>query len=135
MADKPDQARPSRNLRLAATPGAPEQARSWLKALAEPLINGRLPAAQLMVSELVTNSLRHARLGREDGIDVTVSTSGQRVRVTVGDPGPGFQAPLEPALPPMAAPDGRGLFIVSRMADRWGVEAGGESRVWFELHG
>ena len=83
---------------------------------------------ELMVSELVTNAVRH-----NDGdfvvfIDVTLD----QIRVQVTDWGAGEPATRSPA--PLE-PSGRGLRIVEALSDNWGVGAagaGGKS-VWFTL--
>jgi anti-sigma regulatory factor (Ser/Thr protein kinase) len=87
----------------------------------------------LLVTELVTNAVRHAGLAPEDSIRVEIANGKARVRATVHDGGPGFVparvahgAPLEPGL--------QGLLIVAALADTWGIDrdAGGCS-VWCEL--
>lgn len=45
---------------------------------------------RLMVSELVTNSLRHADLAPADRISLTARVEGPLIRVEVADPGSGF---------------------------------------------
>ena len=82
---------------------------------------------RLLVSELVTNSLRHT--GSTE-IRLEVWRSDDVVRVTVSDRGAGFDL-TGPPTPGDAS--GWGLFMVDRIADRWGVETDGETRVWFEL--
>jgi hypothetical protein len=49
----------------------------------------------------------------------------------VKDPGGGFATPERPPHP--GQPDGWGLLLVQRMADRWGVTSNATSEVWFEL--
>jgi anti-sigma regulatory factor (Ser/Thr protein kinase) len=86
--------------------------------------------AMLLVSELVTNSVRHAELGPEDTIAVRVLTTPSALRIEVADPGPGF----DPAAVP--APNGHagwGLSLLDRIAARWGVSRGDGAEVWFEL--
>ena len=87
---------------------------------------------RLLVSELVTNSVRHAQLGPEDSIRLTVAFDEQQVRVEVADGGPGFDPPVEDPPPEQAPDSGWGIFFVKQLADRWGVdrEAG---CVWFEI--
>ena len=86
---------------------------------------------QLLVSELVTNSLKHAGLRPEDSIEVRVDVHPRAIRVTVGDPGPGFQSAL---LSPGANGSGWGLLLVERIADGWGVNrTGNGTEVWFEV--
>jgi hypothetical protein len=84
-----------------------------------------------MVSELVTNSVKHAGLRDQEIVTVTVQSSWDRMRVEVADGGLGF----EPDLPPQPGDtSGWGLFLVERMADRWGVDPLARGvRVWFEL--
>jgi anti-sigma regulatory factor (Ser/Thr protein kinase) len=86
---------------------------------------------RLLVSELVTNCVRHAGLGREDAIGLEVSVSSDRVRVEVTDIGPGF-AQRKPE-PNEDRAGGWGLYLVDRLADRWGVVADEATRVWFEI--
>ncbi len=89
----------------------------------------------LLVTELVTNSLRHAGLGPGDELEVVVRRPPPTLRVMVIDPGVGFAPPAEPSLPPPSQATGRGLYIVSRIADRWGVSCGERTCVWFEIDG
>jgi anti-sigma regulatory factor (Ser/Thr protein kinase) len=109
---------------------APTKARRALSQLRLPL-----PLtfdAQLLVSELVSNSVRHAGLGRDDLIRVTADWSGGRLMVHVRDGrrgvGPaGVSGSIRPA---PGAESEWGLYPVDRMASRWGTTAGG---YWFEL--
>ncbi|HEX2032391.1 MAG TPA: ATP-binding protein [Actinomycetota bacterium] len=87
---------------------------------------------RLLISELVTNSVVHARLERTDPISLRIQAVPGCVRVEVGDPGAGFaRAPVE--APTAEQPSGRGLWILHQLADRWGVLTGGLTRVWFEI--
>lgn len=82
-------------------------------------------AAELMVSELATNCVRHARTGFELTIDASA------IRVEVRDTGAGQPTVLHPS---PREPSGRGLQIVQAMADAWGiVPAAGGKTVWFTL--
>ena len=86
---------------------------------------------RLQVSELVTNSVRHAGLEHSQAIELKVTLQPETVRVEVNDQGSGFQP-----TPRSAQSDdqsGWGLYLVSRLADRWGVTSDGVTRVWFEL--
>ena len=84
---------------------------------------------RLLVTELVTNSVRYAS---GSSVDLRVRITRRRVRVEVGDSGRGF-AQRSPPEPTAASASGRGLYFVERLADRWGVEQKRGTRVWFEI--
>jgi len=119
------------DLHLPAGPLAPGDARHALDGLAEVLTSDRLDEIRLLVSELVTNSVRHAGLGSHDRVGLRVRVSGGAIRVEVADQGPGFQAGQP--LPSMYQDSGWGLYLVEQIADRWGVTQDGETCVWFEI--
>jgi anti-sigma regulatory factor (Ser/Thr protein kinase) len=106
---------------------APGAARQALRALNGSLDHALAEDIRLLVSELVTNSLRHT--GTAD-IVLEVWRSDEIVRVAVTDRGAGFDLGGRPE-PGDAS--GWGLFMVDRLADRWGVETNGNTCVWFEL--
>jgi anti-sigma regulatory factor (Ser/Thr protein kinase) len=84
---------------------------------------------RLLVTELVTNSVRHAR-ARAVGLKAVVTSSA--VWVEVSDEGPGFGREARRSQPDEES--GWGLFLVERLSDRWGVtKDSGQTRVWFEL--
>ena len=85
-----------------------------------------------MISELVTNSVRHAGIAASEPVQLSVNVEGDTVRVAVRDPGPGFTPPVAPTDP--AHVGGWGLVLVEQLATRWGVEHDGEANVvWCEL--
>jgi anti-sigma regulatory factor (Ser/Thr protein kinase) len=86
-------------------------------------------ALRLLVSELVTNSVRHVS-GSTRPVALHVRIEDGSIRVEVHDGGAGFQPGR---LEPRGADGGFGLFLVERMASRWGVEVRDGTRVWFEL--
>jgi anti-sigma regulatory factor (Ser/Thr protein kinase) len=99
-------------------------------------LGGRLPDdllgdVRLLVSELVTNSLRHAEIDDTQEIGLAVRMNDHVVRVEVSDPGRGFTPPARADDPETV--DGWGLYLVATLADRWGVESDGVTTVWFEL--
>src|SRR3954471_97282 len=85
---------------------------------------------RLLVSELVTNSVKHAQVSEDDSIMLGVKIDGDIVRVEVCDSGPGFEPP--PTAPPNDADEGWGLFLVEQLADEWGVERARQA-VWFQI--
>jgi len=86
---------------------------------------------KLLVSELVTNSVRHTSPKIGDLIELRVTGEPGRVRVEVADQGPGFKPEPPPAT--SARESGWGLFLVEQISSRWGLAVDGETRVWFEL--
>lgn len=89
---------------------------------------------RLLASELITNAVEHSG---STTIGLEVASTPVGVTVIVTDDGDGDEidgsAPgrVDPAVP---VEHGRGLYIVERLADRWGVVLGGGSRmVWFTL--
>jgi anti-sigma regulatory factor (Ser/Thr protein kinase) len=117
---------------LRADRHAPARARRALERLGE--VDGALLSdALLLVSELVTNSVRHAGLEPRDAIDVTVGLCPGWLRAEVRDPGAGFEP--EALQRAAGAEGGWGLRLVSQIAARWGVARGSGFTVWFELEG
>jgi anti-sigma regulatory factor (Ser/Thr protein kinase) len=98
--------------------------------------NGALPSSVrddvlLLVTELVTNAVRHANAGPDAVVRVELRRGSDFVRVAVSDEGAGFtaKAPLEPGQA------GRwGLALVDRIADRWAITpTASGSCAWFEM--
>jgi anti-sigma regulatory factor (Ser/Thr protein kinase) len=100
--------------------------------------NGILPSrirddVLLLVSELVTNAVRHAGAGPDRPVHVQLLRGPRWIVVAVADQGPGF------AWHPADSSNGNesggwGLFFVDQLADRWGVECTASgTRVWFEI--
>jgi anti-sigma regulatory factor (Ser/Thr protein kinase) len=119
-------------LELPVAPASVARARDGLDALRGAIKDGLLDDVRLLVSEIVTNSVRHAGLGPRDHVVVRVSALRDRIRAEVADPGPGFEAP-RPG-PVAGAGSGWGLFLVAHIADRWGVDRSDRrTRVWFEI--
>jgi anti-sigma regulatory factor (Ser/Thr protein kinase) len=113
----------------------PDAAARARRALAP--LKGELPAERfqdvlLLVSELVTNSFRHAG-SRADGVAIlSVDMDRERIHVEVKDHGAGF-VPQPIRIPSPDRESGWGLTIVDRIADRWGVVENGSTVVWFEI--
>jgi len=106
------------------------EGRHALDPLAGSIDTEALETLRLLVTELVTNSVRHSGVRSRIALDVDLDSDS--VRVTVSDAGEGFMPPakLEPD------PDRRGgwgLCLVDQLADRWGVARGERTSVWFEM--
>jgi PAS domain S-box-containing protein len=116
-------------------PRAAADARRLIDALEPDINHDLLGDARLLVSELVTNAVRHADLPEDSMIEVRAVAEPQRlIRVEVHDDGTGFD-PSDLSL--QETDDGResgwGLVLVDRLASRWGVERGAGFTVWFEV--
>jgi anti-sigma regulatory factor (Ser/Thr protein kinase) len=118
-------------LALDATPRSPARARQWISGVVAQDPRYDVGVARLLVSELVTNVVLHARTG----MVLRAGTRGWRLRVEVRDGGTGrLGRRLAEAGPD--ADGGRGWQIVAMMAADWGVHSGPDgvgTVVWFEL--
>jgi anti-sigma regulatory factor (Ser/Thr protein kinase) len=86
-----------------------------------------LDDAAVIVTELATNAVLHAR----SGFTVGVSRSPQAVRIAVHDASPKRPEPRDASL---VATSGRGLGIVATLANQWDVESIDAGKtVWAEL--
>lgn len=88
----------------------------------------RLDDVELLVSELVTNAVRHVG----GTVSVTVTTSEQELLVAVTDTS--VVEPRAAGVDDAWETSGRGLTIVAELADAWGVDPSGPGKtVWFSL--
>ncbi len=104
---------------------------------------------RLLVSELVTNAVRHGSdggrardrqiagdpagvvEGEAEELELTMRVGGGRVRVEVTDPGRGFT--YEGPTGSYETEGGWGLYLVDQIAERWGIDDQPSTRVWFEV--
>jgi anti-sigma regulatory factor (Ser/Thr protein kinase) len=84
----------------------------------------------VLVSELVTNAVRHGGAGEDDTIVVHLAVAAGVLRIDVCDHGPGFTPPA--VLRPRAEGGGNGLILVERLSSSWGVAGDDGTCVWFE---
>ncbi len=119
------------DLRLSSRPDSVPYARHALDQLDGMASPACLDDARLLVSELVTNSVRHANLAADQEIELRADVEGDALRVEVRDPGGGFE--LQPRTSEAQQDSGWGLYLVGRLAERWGMIADGSTMVWFEI--
>ena len=115
---------------LAGGPYAVTAARLALAEIDDVLDEGQAFDVRLLVSELVTNSVQHAKVGPEDSIGLKLWIA-DVIRVEIVDHGPGFEPPANAS--DIERDRGWGFFFVSQLASRWGVEQGDPGCVWFEI--
>lgn len=120
------------DLALPVGPAAPGSARQAVRAATAALPDELRGDLALVASELVTNGVRHAGLGAGEVVRLRLAVDDRCLRLEVADAGPGFAPARHPAAPPPGTEGGRGLMIVDRLADRWGVSSR-PTVVWCEL--
>ena len=89
-----------------------------------------LEDVRLLVTELITNALRHGRLRAGDRVSVKASIDGDVVRIEVHDPGRDGEVAQRA---PGPRGGGYGLYLVEQLAKRWGVDRHDGTLVWCEL--
>jgi len=119
------------DVRLPSVPASPSVARDAmeqsLKASLPPI---KLDQVRILISELVSNAIRHAEMSPDAVIEVLGTVDPSLLHVEVQDRGAGF----EPRLEELGDLDtGWGLYILDQLADRWGTTQNDPSSVWFEM--
>jgi anti-sigma regulatory factor (Ser/Thr protein kinase) len=118
---------------LGSGPDAAADARRAIAQLRADLDPPLMETLRLLVTELVTNSVRHTDC---DSLTLRIAVGKSAVLTEVADKGPPFAVEeLEGQSAEAHQPEGGwGLFLVERLARSWGVkEDEGSKRVWFEL--
>jgi serine/threonine-protein kinase RsbW len=119
------------SLSLPALPSSATRARSEVtRSLAQRITNGALEDVRLLITELITNALRHSGITSDDLIGVRAELFDGTVRIEVHDPG--RDGPVEVRKPGLRG-GGYGLFLVERLTNQWGVERRNGTTVWAEL--
>jgi anti-sigma regulatory factor (Ser/Thr protein kinase) len=123
-----------RESKMPARARAPSIARAALDdAIPPPDLAARSDDARLVISEVVTNAVKHGTNGERDNVLVVIESDDRKLRVEVEQTLAALD--VHPSEPHGNAwgHGGAGLAIVEALADAWGVEAGPPGRVWFEF--
>jgi anti-sigma regulatory factor (Ser/Thr protein kinase) len=109
-------------------PMAPAAARRAIAGLSGTVADDVIPDVKLLVSELISNSVKY---GGEGALRLQIEAAGPRtLRGEVIDQGLGFvPAPRDR---PATEVGGWGLHLVQTLSNRWGVHEG-STHVWFEI--
>jgi serine/threonine-protein kinase RsbW len=111
----------------------PRRARSVMSSHLRDIDRTVAADAELIISELVTNSVRHAGVRSDQLVTVDLMLLDEHLRITVTDPG----CDLEPRLitEDLDGLGGHGLRLVEQLSAAWGVgrDAVGATQVWCDL--
>jgi anti-sigma regulatory factor (Ser/Thr protein kinase) len=117
---------------LPANRKAPSAARTLLALCVGAHLGERvLSDAQLLITELVTNSLVHAQLGEQDSIVVRIRLDAHTLRLAVVNPGNRGTIATEGSDPENGR--GFGLDLVSALSTDWGVRRDEDTCVWADV--
>jgi anti-sigma regulatory factor (Ser/Thr protein kinase) len=114
-------------LELPRTLEAPAHARDALTQLEPSLPEHVVPDMTLLVSELITNSVKY---GGEGPVRLEITHSDDSIRTEIVDQGVGF-TPMERD-GDLSREGGWGLHLVKELTDDWGTYEG-STHVWFEI--
>lgn len=107
---------------------APANARRAVERFGARLDPALVPDVKLLVSELISNSVKY---GRDGAVQLILSSKRPtHVHVEVVDQGVGFVPAARSR--PKTEPGGWGLHLVEALTERWGVREG-STHVWFEI--
>jgi len=107
---------------------APANARRAVDELSGRVADDVIPDVKLLVSELITNSVKY---GGEGDVQLVIDIHDERrMRVEVVDQGVGFVPVARDR--PATDVGGWGLHLVQTLSNRWGVHEG-STHVWFEI--
>jgi anti-sigma regulatory factor (Ser/Thr protein kinase) len=107
---------------------APATAREAVEGLSGRVAEDVIPDVKLLVSELITNSVKY---GGEGALRLNIDAAGPRkLRAEVIDQGVGFVPVARDR--PATDVGGWGLHLVQTLSNRWGVHEG-STHVWFEI--
>jgi len=115
------------SIELPRTPEAAGLARRALDDLNGSVARDVLPDVRLLVSELITNSVKY---GGEGPVRLEVEASEKSVRAEIIDQGVGFTPKVRDD--DLDRVGGWGLHLTEHLTSRWGTYEG-STHVWFEI--
>jgi len=110
--------------------GAPALARGHARRLGSTWSTEFLDVVLLVVSEAVTNAVRHGH----GPVELSIAVVRDRIRIEVSDANP--DAPVRHESPDDLDDGGRGLYLLDTLTDAWGTQpryTGRGKTVWLEL--
>jgi anti-sigma regulatory factor (Ser/Thr protein kinase) len=117
---------------LPCGPAAPRAARAvvteWLSGFVG---MHKLDDVRLVVTELVTNSVRHAQLSPGDAVTLRIHLAEHSLRIEVTNPGTAGEIAAGGGSP--HAGGGLGLRLVERLCLTWGIARDRDTTVWGEF--
>jgi anti-sigma regulatory factor (Ser/Thr protein kinase) len=123
---------PTASITLSCDLEAPRRARAFLQRFICADVADRSDEAQLLVSELVTNAVRHGSPPLTLELDCN-NVTGLEVRVTDGSKN--LPVKTEAAELNALMESGRGVQLVDLLSDDWNIEPRDNGKtVWFALH-
>ena len=118
-------------MKVLARPESAEEVRTVLRGwLAGRADERQLGDAELVVTELLTNSVRHAGLASSDVVRVRAADEGEVLHLEVEDEG---RAGAPRRRVPDALNGGLGLNLVDALSIHWGVQRDVHTTVWADL--
>ncbi|MFJ3923870.1 ATP-binding protein [Streptomyces sp. NPDC090022] len=122
---------------VATLPATPRGARLARELAVAQLARQELPFADVaqIVAELAANAVSHGKV-RGRGFRLALATRpGPTLRIEVTDTRSDALPPESAKIPPLEGESGRGLFLVSALASRWGTDKGLPplKTVWVEI--
>ena len=85
----------------------------------------------LMVSEVVTNAVKHGSPEADGNIGLRLEGDQDALRVVVTDGGQVFA--IDPGDIDPDRDESFGLLLVNKLADRWGYSLDGKKAIWLEV--
>ncbi|MEO7804157.1 MAG: ATP-binding protein [Actinomycetota bacterium] len=115
---------------LPASPESVRTARGLVNELQEHLREDTAEDLKILISEVVTNSIRHGGLLADENVGLKILVENRVVRAEITDSGTGF---TYVGRFDADTGSGWGLELVERLSSRWGVETNSHTKVWFEI--